>query len=450
MSFVPVVNPGARQAGHPGTVLDVLPGSLAEKANIAAGDVVLSINGHPLRDPIDYRFYIAEDRVILNLRRGDQAHAVRLRKHPDQDLGLVLPELTLEDISECDNHCPFCFVTQLPKGMRPTLHIKDDDYRFSFLNASFVTMTNLTEDDWRRIGEQRLSPLYLSVHSTNPDLRRRLLGNKRAPDILEQIDRLIALGIEVHTQLVLCPGINDTDDLHSTTRHLLDRRPMLRTISAVPVGLTRVRTERTASSKNPLRRFRADEALRVIRELQPYQKENVKQCGEPVVFLSDEFYLLANRRVPARSHYTDLSILDNGVGMVRMLLDAWRAMKRTLPTSLPAPRRLTLACGTLIAPILAPIAAELSSIPNLRVDLTPIENRLFGSEVTVSGLIVAADLLGQLVGKDLGDVVVLPRVMFDRAGEVTLDDFTRERISSELGRPIHLAEGVGDLERLIG
>jgi putative radical SAM enzyme (TIGR03279 family) len=450
MSFVPVVNPGARQAGHPGTVLDVLPGSLAEKANIAAGDVVLSINGHPLRDPIDYRFYIAEDRVILNLRRGDQAHAVRLRKHPDQDLGLVLPELTLEDISECDNHCPFCFVTQLPKGMRSTLHIKDDDYRFSFLNASFVTLTNLSEDDWRRIGEQRLSPLYLSVHSTNPDLRRRLLGNKRAPDILEQIDRLIALGIEVHTQLVLCPGINDTDDLHSTTRHLLDRRPMLRTISAVPVGLTRVRTERTASSKNPLRRFRPDEALRVIRELQPYQKENVKQCGEPVVFLSDEFYLLANRRVPARSHYTDLSILDNGVGMVRMLLDAWRAMKRTLPPSLPTPRRLTLACGTLIAPILAPIAAELSSIPNLRVDLTPIENRLFGSEVTVSGLIVAADLLGQLAGKDLGDVVVLPRVMFDRAGEVTLDDFTRERISSELGRPIHLAEGVGDLERLIG
>ncbi|MGH2344153.1 MAG: DUF512 domain-containing protein, partial [Chloroflexota bacterium] len=322
MSFVPVVNPGAKRSGHPGTVLDVLPGSLAEKANIAAGDVVLSINGHPLRDPIDYRFYIAEDRVLLNLQRGDGAHSVRLRKHPDQDLGLVLPELTLEDISECDNHCPFCFVTQLPKGMRSTLNIKDDDYRFSFLNASFVTLTNLTDDDWRRIGEQRLSPLYLSVHSTNPDLRRRLLGNKRAPDILEQIDRLIAMGIEVHTQLVLCPGINDTDDLHSTTRHLLDRLPMLRTISAVPVGLTRVRTERTASSKNPLRRFRSDEALRVIHELQPYQKENVKQFGEPVVFLSDEFYLLAKHTVPPRSHYTDLSILDNGVGMVRMLLNA--------------------------------------------------------------------------------------------------------------------------------
>jgi putative radical SAM enzyme (TIGR03279 family) len=450
MSFVPVVNPRAKRAGHPGTVLDVLPGSLAEKASIAAGDVVLSINGHALRDPIDYRFYMAEDRVVLNLRRGEQDHSVRLRKHPDQDLGLVLPELTLEDISECDNHCPFCFVTQLPKGMRPTLNIKDDDYRFSFLNASFVTLTNLTEDDWTRIAEQRLSPLYLSVHSTNPELRRKLLGNRRAPDILEQIDRLSALGVAVHTQLVLCPGINDTDDLHSTTRDLLDRYPMVRTISAVPVGLTRIRTERTASSKNPLRRFRADEALRVIRELQPYQRANQHRLGEPVVYLSDEFYLLANRRVPARAHYTDLSILENGVGMVRLLLNAWRQMKRRLPASLPAPRKLTLVCGTLIAPVLAPIAAELSTISNLTVDLVPIENRLFGSEVTVSGLIVAADLLDQLHGRDLGDMVVLPRVMFDRAGELTLDDFTLARIETQLGRPTHLADGVGDLERLIG
>ncbi|HVC83341.1 MAG TPA: PDZ domain-containing protein, partial [Chloroflexota bacterium] len=235
MSFVPVVNPRARRAGHPGTVLDVLPGSLAEQAKIVAGDVVLTINGHPLRDPIDYRFYAAEDRVVLGLRRGEAARSVRLRKHPDEDLGLVLPELTLEDISECDNHCPFCFVTQLPKGMRSSLHIKDDDYRFSFLNASFVTLTNLTDEDWTRIGEQRLSPLYLSVHSTNPALRARLLGNKRAPDILEQIDRLNAMGIAVHTQLVLCPGINDTDDLHATTRDLLARYPMVRTISAVPV-----------------------------------------------------------------------------------------------------------------------------------------------------------------------------------------------------------------------
>lgn len=449
MSFVPVVNPRAQRAGHPGTVLDVLPGSLAEQAKIVAGDVVFSINGHPLRDPIDYRFYAAEDKVILDLRRGDLARSVRVRKHPDEDLGIVLPELTLEDISECDNHCPFCFVTQLPKGMRSTLHIKDDDYRFSFLNASFVTLTNLTDEDWARIGEQRLSPLYLSVHSTNPVLRARLLGNKRAPDILEQIDRLNALGIAVHTQLVLCPGINDTDDLHTTTRDLLDRYPMVRTISAVPVGLTRIRTERTASSRNPLRRFRPDEALRVIRELQPYQKANKERVGEPIVFLSDEFYLMARRQVPARSHYTDSSILDNGVGMVRMMLDAWRSLKRRLPVALPAPRHLTLVCGTLIHPVLARIAAELSAISNLRVDLVPVENRLFGSEVTVSGLICGADLLDRLREERLGEIVVLPRVMFDRAGEVTLDDMTVERMSEQLGRPVHLAEGIGDLERLI-
>ncbi|MDB5075888.1 MAG: hypothetical protein JWO42_2067 [Chloroflexi bacterium] len=411
--------------------------------------MLLAINGHPVRDPIDYRFYSSDDRLDLELRRGDISNRVEIWKHPDDDLGLILPELTLEDISECNNHCPFCFVTQLPKGMRSTLHIKDDDYRFSFLNSSFVTLTNLSEDDWERIAEQRLSPLYLSVHSTNMDLRKKLLGNRHAPDILEQIDRLNALGIAVHTQLVLCPGINDTDDLHSTVQDLMARYPMVRSMSAVPVGLTRIRTERTASAKNPLRRFRADEAARVIRELKPYQREYVKKYGEPVVLLSDEFYLLADEQVPGRAHYTDLAQLENGVGMVRMMLDTWRSMKRSMPAALPQARHLTLACGTLIYPVLAKLVEELNDVENLKVDLFPIENRLFGSEVTVSGLIAGEDLVDRLQQEDLGEVVVVPRVMFDRAGEVTLDDLTLDALQERLGRRVQMVDGVRDLERLL-
>jgi NifB/MoaA-like Fe-S oxidoreductase len=224
---------------------------------------------------------------------------------------------------------------------------------------------------------------------------------------------------------------------------------MVQTISAVPVGLTKIRTERTASAKNPLRRFRSDEAARVIRELQPYQRANRTRHGEPIIYLSDEFYLLAGRRVPGRTHYTDLSQLENGVGMVRLLLDAWRAMQRRLPAALPAPQRLTLACGTLIYTVLADIVAELNAIRNLQVDLFPIENRLFGAEVTVSGLIAGEDLIDRLSEETLGDLIVLPRVMFDRAGEVTLDDVRLDQMETRLQRPVRLVEGIRDLERLI-
>ena len=449
MSFVPVINPAAERAAHPGAVLQVLPGSLAERLRIARGDILLTVNGRPIRDPIDYRFYCSDDRLVLELQRQGEVRRLRAHKHPDEDLGLVLPDLTLEDIAECNNHCPFCFVTQLPKGMRRTLHIKDDDYRFSFLNGSFVTLTNVSEADWQRIGEQRLSPLYISVHSTNPALRQRLLGNKRAPDILSQFDRLSRLGIQVHTQLVLCPGINDTDDLHSSVNDLLNLYPMVKSISAVPVGLTKIRTERTASSKNPLRRFHADEAARVIIALRPYQRRMLAEHAEPIVYISDEFYLLADKPVPARSHYTDVSIRDNGVGLVRLLIDTFRSMRRRLPQSLPAPRHLTLACGTLIYPVLREIVATLNSIENLQVDLYPIENRLFGSEVTVSGLIAGEDLIDRLQGERLGDSLVLPRVMFDYAGRVTLDDLTVEHIAARLGCQVHVVEGIGDLERLL-
>ncbi len=436
-----------------GLIRAVQPDSLAAEYGLLPGERLLSINGNPLRDQIDYRFYQAEDLVELEVMgRGENApvRRVHLAKHPDEDLGLDFGDsVTFDGITECNNHCPFCFVTQLPKGMRPTLHIKDDDYRYSFLFGGFVTLTNLEEEDWRRIEEQHLSPLYLSVHSTTPETRARLLGNRRAPDILAQIDRLGSIGVTVHTQLVLCPGINDDDDLDRSLQDLLGRYPQVQTISAVPVGLTKVRTERTASAKNPLRRFHPEEAAAIIDRLQPYQAASRRQVGSRVVFPSDELYLLAGRPVPGASYYEGYPQFSNGIGMVRVLQDDFRVLQRHLPATLDRPRHLTMACATLIAPVLGDIVAALNTIGNLHVDLHVVHNSLFGDEVTVSGLISGNDLLQTLAEVELGDTVVLPRVMFDDGGTRLIDDVMLEQVESTLGRPVAIVDSIRELEALL-
>jgi putative radical SAM enzyme (TIGR03279 family) len=440
-------------AGSHGLIRGVRTGSLAEEHGLLPGERLLSINGHALRDQIDYRFYQAEDAVVLEVGgRDDDARVrlVRVLKHPDEDLGLDFGDsLTFDGITECNNHCPFCFVTQLPRGMRSTLHIKDDDYRYSFLYGGFVTLTNLSEADWQRIEEQHLSPLYLSVHSTDPELRARLLGNRRAPPILEQIDRLGAIGIQVHTQLVLCPGINDGADLDRSLADLMARYPQVQTISAVPVGLTRIRTERTAAARNPLRRFRPDEAAAIVERLQPYQEANRRALGSRVVFASDEFYLLAGHPVPPASHYEGYPQFSNGIGMVRVLLDDFRALRRRLPAALDRPRHLTMACATLIHPILRELVADLNTIANLRVDLHVVHNTLFGDEVTVAGLISGRDLLETLGSVAPGDTVVLPRVMFDDGGTLLIDDVTLEQVCATLDRPVVLVDSIKELRDVL-
>ncbi len=424
------------QAHGYGEIAAVAPGSVAGRAGLRRGDRLLRVNGHPLRDVIDFRFYTADDDLTLEVQRADSTSTLRLSHGPHDPLGLELLGTGLEQITECNNHCPFCFVTQLPKGMRPTLNIKDDDYRYSFLFANFVTLTNLSEDDWARIEEQHLSPLYVSVHSTDVQMRRKLLGNRFAEDPLAQIDRLNRLGVVVHTQLVTCPGINDGPYLEKSIADLLARFPAVRSIAAVPVGLTRIRTERTMSRGMPLRTFRSDEAARVLEQIEPYQQDNLRRHGVPVVYASDEFYLLAGRDVPAAESYDDWSQLENGVGLVRQLLDDWQTLRSQLPATLPVPRHLSFACATLIAPVLQGIVDEMNGIGNLRVDLHVVPNRLFGSEVTVAGLIVGRDLLAALEGRELGDTLVLPRDMFDHTGRLTLDDMTVDDLEAEAGRPI--------------
>ena len=430
-----------------GEVASVAPGSAAARAGLRPGDWLRAVNGRRLRDVIDFRFYTADDELLLEVRRGDEARTVALTHGPEDPLGLELRGDGLETITECTNHCPFCFVTQLPPGMRRTLQIKDDDYRYSFLFASFVTLTNLTPEDWARIEEQHLSPLYVSVHSTDVAMRRKLLGNKFAEDPLAQLDRLAAMDVTVHTQLVTCPGINDGDHLERSVEDLLTRYPRVRTIAVVPVGLTKIRTERTMSRGMPLRKFRPDEAARVLEQVEWLQEQNMARYGAPIVLASDEVYLLAGRAVPSAAHYEDMeeAQLENGVGLTRQLIDDWRRVYAELPAALPRPRHLTMACGTLIAPVLQGIVDEMNGIGNLRVDLHPVRNRLFGDEVTVSGLIVGRDLLDTLDGREVGDTLVLPRDMFDHSGQVTLDDMTRDELGEGVGRPITTVKRIAEL-----
>jgi len=432
-----------------GEVARVVPGSAAARAGLAPGDRLLAVNGRRLRDIIDFRFYTADDTLDLRMQRGEDVRSVRLVHGPERPLGLELRGDGLEAITECNNHCPFCFVTQLPQGMRRTLHIKDDDYRYSFLFANFVTLTNLTPEDWARIEEQHLSPLYVSVHSTDVGMRRRLLGNRFAEDPLEQIDRLSRLGVTVHTQLVTCPEINDGAFLERSIDDLLSRYPRVQTIAAVPVGLTRVRTERTMSRGMPLRKFRPEEAARVLEQVEAAQERARARHGLPIVYAADEFYLVAGREVPAAQEYDDWSQLENGVGLVRLLLDDWQALRRSLPAALPWPRHLSMACGTLIAPVLERIVAAMNGIGNLRVDLHVVRNRLFGDEVTCSGLLVGRDLLDALHGRELGDTLVLPRDMFDHSGTLTLDDMTLDELQEGAGRPIRTVKRVTELREVL-
>lgn len=442
-----------QQTSTYGEIAVVAPGSAAARAGLRPGDQLLSINGHRLRDVIDFRFYTADDELLLEARCAEDgaARTVALTHGPEDRLGLELRGDGLETITECTNHCPFCFVTQLPPGMRRTLQIKDDDYRYSFLFASFVTLTNLTPEDWARIEEQHLSPLYVSVHSTDVAMRRKLLGNKFAEDPLAQIDRLTAMGIDVHTQLVTCPGINDGAHLEKSIEDLLTRYPRVRTIAAVPVGLTKIRTERTMSRGMPLRKFRPDEAARVLDQVERFQERNTARYGEPIVYACDELYLLTGRPVPPAAHYEEMAEaqLENGVGLTRQLIDDWRRVRRSLPAALPRPRHLTMACGTLIAPVLQTIVAEMNAIGNLRVDLHVVTNKLFGDEVTVSGLIVGRDLLDSLAGHELGDTLVLPRDMFDHSGQVMLDDMTRDELGARVERPVVTVKRFTDIREVL-
>jgi putative radical SAM enzyme (TIGR03279 family) len=406
------------------------------------GDQLVSINDHVLRDVVDYRFYGAEEELEIIVERDGQRTVLQVERGYDEDLGIEFAAPTFDGIRRCNSQCAFCFIAGMPKGMRASLYVRDDDYRYSFLFGNFITLTNLTEADWQRLAEQRLSPLYISVHATDLALRRRILGNPAAPDVMDQLHRLGELGIQLHTQIVLMPGLNDGPALVQTVADLSALYPIVQSIAIVPVGLTRYH-------RCDLHPYRPDEAEPILDQITAWQKEVQREHGLNLVYASDEWYLLAGHEVPPADEYDGFPQLENGVGLTRVFLDEWEETRSSVQGAAFKVGKITLVCGTLIAPLLAEIAAELDQLTGLEVEVIPVVNEFFGPTVTVSGLLTGQDVMAALQKRALGDAVFLPRTLFDAAGEVTLDDMTALEIGARLGARVEIAGAMGELVGLL-
>ncbi len=426
-----------------GWVREVVPDSPADLAGIASGDLVRTINGAPVRDLLDYQFYASEDELLLGIERNGRPLEVLVARAPEEELGIRFGEEPAPFIRICANKCVFCFIKGLPErhqaqrglplGMRDSLYIKDDDYRYSFLFGNFITLTNLKEQDWQRLAEQRLSPVYVSVHTTNPELRRTMVDGPRAGEIVEQIQRLGSIGISCHTQLVLCPGINDGDELERSIGELAALRPTVETISVVPVGLTKYNNMLKVGALPPMRPFTHEESRAVMARVARWQERFAAEPGahgQPFVYLSDEWYYVTGQPFPPARHYGGYRQIENGVGMTRKLLDEWRAARRGLAEveARASGRRLAIVTSTMAEPIMRDIARDIQRATGGEVRVVAVENGFFGPLVTVAGLLCGADvrdaLAARLADFTRDDVILCPRIMLDNAGTRFLDDVT--------------------------
>ncbi len=440
-----------RQPG--GLISTVDPGSPAAKLGIIPGDRLLAIDDQPIKDIIGLRFLQTEGNLKLTVLRQSStaAEELAISKGYAEDIGIDFADPTFDGIKRCNNHCLFCFVDQMAPRFRHSLYIKDDDYRYSFLYGNFITMTNLKDEDWQRIDEERLTPLYYSVHATDMDCRRYIMGNPRVPDPLEQLRKMESINIQAHTQIVLCPGINDGKQLERSVFDLATMYPTVQGIGIVPVGLTKFRTRYT----NIMRSYTFDEARAVIAQVEPWQRQFRKELGRTLVYLSDEWYLLTNQELPKAPHYDGFIQLENGVGMVRQLLDDHRRTLHRLDKALaqregqPFPRRrVRLVCATMIGATMQRLVDDLNRYPGIEADILVLENELFGPQVTVSGLLTAKQVISALKAKgDLAelDMVFLPDAMFNIAETRTLDDYLLPQMQEELGLPLYAAENFAEV-----
>lgn len=413
------------------TIQVVEAGSPAAQAGVTAGATLVSVNGQPIQDALELRFAETASRVVLVWRDGGGTERrSAIRKPDDLPLGLDVDPLKMH---ACNNKCAFCFAHQNARGMRRALYFKDDDYRFSFLNGNFATLTNLTEADTARIIAQRLSPLYVSVHATDWALRRQLLGNPNAPDVLGQIARFAAARIAMHTQVVLCPGLNDGAQLAKTLEDLARFHPFVETVALVPVGLTQYR-EKLAVLRSP----DPDYARALLRWAEPWRRRFRQDLGTRFACPSDEFYLLAGRPFPSGQSYEGYPQLGNGVGGCRKFLDEFRRLAGNLPAAVAPMRRASVVTGTLAVPVLADAVARLNRVRGLRVDLIPVTNTFFGGSVTCAGLLTGTDIRRTLDQERarVGDVVLIPSVAFKDEDDILLDDLTLADVEAGIGRRV--------------
>jgi len=406
------------------------PKSPADQAGVAAGSTLISVNGRAVRDALELRFAETAAQVVLVWQDGDgRAREAMIEKPDDLPLGLEVDSLRMQ---ACNNKCAFCFAHQNARGMRRALYFKDDDYRFSFLNGNFATLTNLNEADMARIVEQRLSPLYISVHATDWALRNEILGNPKAPNVLEQIGRFAAARIAMHTQVVLCPGINDGAHLARTLDDLQRFHPFVETVALVPVGLTQYR-EKLLPLRSPDREY----ARALLAWAEPRRRQCLKEIATRFAYPSDEFYLLAEQPFPSARTYEGYPQLGNGVGGSRKFLEDFRRCERRLPAAAFRDRRVTVVTGALAVPVLSGIISRLNLIRGLDVRLVPVANTFFGGSVTCAGLLTGSDIVRALGQEEqrLGEEVLIPSVCLKDGEDIFLDDIQLGDLGLRLGRP---------------
>ena len=406
----------------------VRPGSQAERSGLLPGDILVSVNSQKLQDPVDFMFYSTDDAIKMTVKRNGKSFSLHSEREEGREFGVDFKPFKP---MTCNNNCMFCFVKQLPKGLRKTLYIKDDDYRMSFLFGNYVTLTNLRKEDKKRIVAQRLSPLYISVHATNKSIRNKLLGNAKAPDIIKELKFLSDNKIRLHTQIVLCPGYNDGKELYRTIHDLHSFYPYVSSVAVVPVGLTMYRRQ----TIRPVEHEDARDALKII---ESFQKRFKKKYGDPLVYGADEIYIKAETPFPPLKDYGDLPQIENGVGMVTLFMSHVKKLK--MLKSLPRKKRFLTITGISFYPFLKKFLKLLSS-EGISIDLLPVENKFFGTSVTVAGLLTGRDVIKTLLDRtDNKDVIFVPDVALKEGENVFLDGITLRDMEEALGTTVKKIE----------
>ena len=424
---------------HEHIVETVEKDSIARELGIEPGDRLISINGQEIEDIFDYQYYVEDEELLLLIEKPDgEQWELEIEKDADESLGMGSGAGLMDEYRSCCNRCIFCFIDQMPPGMRDTLYFKDDDSRLSFLQGNYVTLTNMSEHDIRRIIKYRLEPINISFQTTNPELRCRMLHNRFAGDALKKVDLLYQGGIEMNGQIVLCKGVNDGEELERSIRDLTRYLPLLRSVSVVPVGLTKFR-----DGLYPLEPFTKEEARQVLEIIHRWQKKIYEEYGLHFIHAGDEWYLLAEEEVPEEERYDGYLQLENGVGMLRLLFnefeDAFRQQKGDQRSA-----ELSAATGKLAYPYIRRMAERIEErYPGVKIHVYCIRNDFFGERITVSGLITGGDIIAQLKGKRLGSRLLLPCNMLKADEDVFLDDLTVKEVSDALQVSVDIVKSSG-------
>lgn len=427
-------------------IINVISGSIAEEVGLEEGDILLAINGQSIEDVFDYRYLLSDEEITLLIRKkSSEEWEIEIEKEINEDLGLIFKNELMDELKACKNKCVFCFIDQLPPHMRKAVYFKDDDWRMSFLYGNYITLTNMSDKDIDRLIYYRLSPMNISVHATDPEVRKKMLNNRFAGDILDKIKKIVDAGIDVNCQIVLCKGLNDGEVLDKTIKDLGDFLPGIKSTSVVPVGISKFR-----HNLFPIQAFEKEDARKVIKIIHKWQDVFKKKYNSSFIYAADEFYLTGELEIPSIDKYEDFPQIENGVGMLSLIKHEFEEYYKTLPDEIEENVEVSIATGIITYPVIVELVDKLlQKYSNLRVYIYPIINNFFGNKITVAGLITGQDILSQLKNKDLGSRLLIPQNAFREKDTIFLDDMYVEDLENKLDIPIEII-GVSGKEFING